>query len=402
MNPFLIASIATSWLVLSSCAVDPVAPSRNSHLGDYRAMLDGTLRPDDQVKMLAHSEELFPVRVASRGPSVAPLRQSSKPLGPLEFASDGKTYNTFDYLSLNRVAGLLVLKNGEISFEDYELGNDETTRWASFSVAKSVTSTLLGAAVKDGYVRSLDDLVTLYLPQLRGSAYDGVTIRNVIQMTSGVRWSEAYADRNSDLRKLSERRMTLRPGVVLGFMSSLQRADEPGTVLRYNTGETYLLGALLEAATQRPLTQYLSEKIWSQVGMERDATWWLESPGGMVLAGAGIAATLRDYGRFGLFVLNDGRIGANRIVPEGWFSEAGSAKVVGGKSVDYWYMWWPIPAGEPIHAGAFKAQGLFGQVIYINPSEKVVIVVLSSRSKPGVAGVIKDNDFFAAVIKALH
>jgi CubicO group peptidase (beta-lactamase class C family) len=365
-------------------------------------MLDGTVRPDDQVKMLAHSEELFPVRIANRGPSVTPLRHSSKPLRPFEFASDGKTYNTFDYLSLNRVAGLLVLKNGEVSFEDYELGNDESTRWASFSVAKSVTSTLLGAAIKDGYVRSLDDLVTAYLPQLRGSAYDGVTIRNVIQMTSGVRWSEAYADRNSDLRKLTEQRMTLRPGVVLGFMSSLERANDPGTVLRYNTGETYLLGDLLEAAIQRPLTQYLSEKIWSQVGMERDATWWLESPGGMVLAGAGIAATLRDYGRFGLFVLNDGRVGANRIVPEGWFSEAGSAKVVGGNSVDYGYMWWPIPAGEPIHAGAFKAQGLFGQVIYINPSEKVVVVVLSSRSKPGVAGVIKDNDFFAAVIKALH
>jgi CubicO group peptidase (beta-lactamase class C family) len=137
--------------------------------------------------------------------------------------------------------------------------------------------------------------------------------------------------------------------------------------------------------------------------MEQDATWWLESPGGMGLAGSGLGATLRDYGRFGLFVQQDGVLDGQRIVPEGWFREAGSAHVIGGKSVDYGYLWWPIPAGDPLHKGAFQAVGIFGQHLYINPTEKLVIVVLSARPKPdSSAHILDDTSFFAAVAGSLH
>ncbi len=137
--------------------------------------------------------------------------------------------------------------------------------------------------------------------------------------------------------------------------------------------------------------------------MEQDATWWLESPGGMGLAGSGLGATLRDYGRFGLFVQQDGVLDGQRIVPEGWFREAGSAHLIGGKSVDYGYLWWPIPAGDPIHQSAFQAVGIFGQHLYISLAEKLVIVVLSARPKPdSSAHTLDDASFFAAVATALH
>jgi CubicO group peptidase (beta-lactamase class C family) len=186
-------------------------------------------------------------------------------------------------------------------------------------------------------------------------------------------------------------------------MKALPRAGAPGTIWNYSTGESFLVGAVLEGATHKPLATYLSETLWSRLGMEQDATWWLESPGGMGLAGSGMGATLRDYARFGQFVLEDGVIGGERIVPEGWFKEAGSSHVIGGKNVDYGYLWWPIPAGDPIQQGAFQANGIFGQHIYINPREKVVIVVLSARPKPEPSGgPVSDVAFFSALTRSLQ
>jgi CubicO group peptidase (beta-lactamase class C family) len=189
----------------------------------------------------------------------------------------------------------------------------------------------------------------------------------------------------------------------LKFMATLPRAAEPGTVWKYSTGETHIAGALVRAAVKRPVSQYLSEKIWSKLGMEDNATWWLESPGGLEVGGSGLSARLRDYGRFGQFVLNGGKIGDQQVVPEGWFSEAGSSKQVGGKTVDYGYMWWVLGKSAGLaHEGAFRAVGIFGQFIYLNPREHLVVVVWSARPKPSRTNTIDDNDFFAGVIDALH
>jgi hypothetical protein len=186
-------------------------------------------------------------------------------------------------------------------------------------------------------------------------------------------------------------------------MSTLPRAGEPGSIWNYNTGETFLAGELVHAAVKRPLAKYLSERIWGNYGMESDATWWLESADGQEIGGSGLSATLRDYGRFGLFFLNAGAVGINTILPAGWMGEAGSSKVIGGKKINYGYMWWiPDAAANPVHQGAFYASGIFGQSIYIHPAEKVVIVVWSARPKPTGMDTINDEDFFAAVVGALH
>jgi CubicO group peptidase (beta-lactamase class C family) len=180
-----------------------------------------------------------------------------------------------------------------------------------------------------------------------------------------------------------------RPGAILDFLRTLPRAAPPGTRWNYSTGETHVLGALLRAAIKRPLSDYLSEKIWRKFGMEADATWWLESPNGLEVGGSGLSATLRDYGRFGLFVLNGGKAGSQQITPAGWFPDAGMPKIAG-----YGYMWWNV--GE-----AFEAVGIFGQFLYIHPEERVVIVVQSARQTPTGSTVISDQRFFDAVVENL-
>lgn len=374
-------------------AQEPVSP---------RQMFDGNMRPDEEVTTMSNSDKLFPTREIKRGAAVRVLPISKTPLKNVHFEANGKQYDLYDYLALNRVAGLLILKTGEIALENYELGTGPQTHWASFSMGKSVSSTLVGAALADGSITSLDDPVTKYVPTLKNGAYDGVTVRNVVQMASGVKWDETYTDPRSDRRKLLDIQLQLKPGSILAFMSALPRAGAPGTIWNYNTGETFVVGAVIEGATHQPLATYLTQKIWSRWGMENDAKWWLESPNGMGWGGGGISATLRDYARFGLFVLADGVIDNHRTVPANWFDEAGSPKNIGGKTVDYGYLWWTLPKTDPTLQGAFEAIGIFGQHMYINRRVNLVVVVLSARPKPTGSTAVEDHAFFAAVTKALE
>ncbi len=372
-------------------------------LAGARQVFDGTMLPSVEAATFSHSDTLFPVNVVPRGGPVRGFDKSSRTLSNVHFKADGQDFDLFDYLADDRVAGLLILKNGKVVMEDYELGIGPDTRWISFSMAKSISSMLVGAAIRQGLIASIDDPVIKYVPALKGGVYDPVTVRNLLQMASGVKWDETYTDPRSDRRKLLEIQLKGKPGTIVEFMKSLPRAAAPGTVWNYSTGESFLVGALIEGATHKPLATYLSETLWTKLGMEQDATWWLESRGGMGLAGSGLGATLRDFGRFGQFVLDDGVVRGERVVPEGWFQESGKAHEFNGKSVDYGYLWWPIPNSEPIHEGAFQAVGIFGQHIYINPREKLVIVVLSARPKPDSArSPISDEAFFAAVARTLQ
>ncbi|HYP12476.1 MAG TPA: serine hydrolase domain-containing protein, partial [Bryobacteraceae bacterium] len=302
-----------------------------------RDVYNGSLDLATRVETFRHIDRLFPSRVVRHG-SPYPLPKAERPIRTLSFSSYGRKFTLDDYLELNHVAGLLVLKDGKVALERYRFGNTERTRWVSWSVVKSITSTLLGAAVKDGHVKNLDDRVTKYLPQLSGSAYDGVSVRNLVQMASGVGWNETYTDPRSDRRRMLDLQLQQRPGAVMDFLRTLPRAAAPGSAWNYSTGETHVLGALVRAAVNRPLSTYLAEKIWGNFGMEADATWWLESPEGLEIGGSGFSATLRDYGRFALFVLQGGKASGQQVVPAGWFAEAGSPKRVGRRTVDYGYM----------------------------------------------------------------
>ena len=381
----------------------PAAAGAPDDIGTVTQVYDGTLTSDIQVRTFRNIDRLFPVRVVKHGPKVLALPPAAKPLTKVEFSSGGKTYDLIDYMALNRVTALLVLKDGKIAYEDYEMGNTETTRWMSMSMVKSITSSLVGAAIQDGYIHSIDDPVTQYVAQLKRSAYDGVSIRYLLQMASGVKWDETYTNPASDRRRMLDAQIAQRPGAILDVMAKLPRAGAPGTIWNYSTGETFVAGAVVRSAVGRPLAQYLSERIWAKAGMESDATWWLESAGGLEIGGSGLSATLRDYGRFGLFLMNGGVAGGEKILPDGWVRDAGSSKTIGGKVVDYGYMIWPLSAKSgAANQGAFQSLGIYGQHIYVNPRENVVIVVWGALPKPTGKEVIADEDFFAAATAALR
>lgn len=371
-------------------------------IGSVEQIYDGALLPDIQARTFRSIDRLFPTREVPAGPAERVL-PAGEPLENFRFHSKGSLHDLFDYLALNRVSGLLVLKDGVVRFQTYELGNTAHARWMSMSVAKSFTSTLAGAAIQDGFIGSLDDAVVGHLPQLGGSAYDGVSVRNVIQMTSGVAWNEDYLNPDSDRRRMLLAQSGQQPGAVLSQLAALPRAAAPGTRWNYSTGETHVLGALVRAAVGRPLAAYLSEKVWVPFGMEAPASWWLESVDGLEVGGSGISARLRDYGRFGLFLMGGGRIGATRVLPENWVAEATRPHAIGGRQVPYGYMFWPILDAAGRHsAGAFEARGIFGQHLYVNPAERVVVAVSSALPKPVDKAPIKDHDFFAAVVDTLR
>ncbi len=398
MSSKLLIALLAAIAMAPSLARESAAPT----LPTLAQVYGGAMLPGDAVHALSHTEQLLPVRIVHRGGPVRPLPKRAAALPAIRFEDKCSTLDLYDYMATNRVAGLLILKNGEVAFEQYELGANPGTHWSSWSLAKSITSTLTGAAIADGLINSVDDPVTRYVPVLRGGVYEGVTIRQILTMSSGVKWNETYTDPTSDRRQLLQRQIAQKPGEMLKFMSSLGRAGPPGSIWNYNTGETVVLGAVIEGATHRPLAEYLTQKIWSKAGMEHDATWWVESPNGMGVAGTGLAATLRDYARFALIVAADGRVDGVSLVPPGWFDEASKAHEIGGKRVGYGFMWWVPESKHPLTEGAFEGEGIFGQYLYVNRRENLVIVVLSARSKPSSSVQIDDDAFFQAVTLALH
>jgi CubicO group peptidase (beta-lactamase class C family) len=276
------------------------------------------------------------------------------------------------YLSENRTSGLVILQDGKVRLERYGLAFKADGRWTSFSVAKSLTSTLVGAAIADGAISDVDDPITNYIDELRGSAYDDVTVSQLLTMTSGVAWNEDYDDPDSDVAKFDT--VTVEPGnsAIASYMASLGRAHPAGEVWNYSTGETNLIGVLVSRATGKPLADYLSEKIWQPYGMQQDATWLLGTDGHEI-SGCCIQASVRDFARFGQFILDGGMTDGVEVLPAGWLDNATRKQVgYGVPGEGYGYQWWTWDDGS------FQADGIFGQGIFIDPARKLVIASNSS------------------------
>jgi CubicO group peptidase (beta-lactamase class C family) len=301
----------------------------------------------------------------------APVARGETPVRALP-PGDPISVDASAYMETENVAGVLVIQDGRIRLERYGLGLGEQDHWVSFSMTKSLTSTLVGTALKSGAIGSLEDPVTRYLPALAGGGYDGVNVRQLLTMTSGVRWNEDYFNPNSDVARFLQE--PARPGEdpVVTYMGRLPRATEPGTRWNYSTGETNLVGSLVAAAEGKPLAQLLSERIWSRAGMEADAFWALDQ-GGREMGGCCVSATLRDWGRIGLLALEDGQPGGERIVPADWFAQAVVKQAETGEPNEgYGFLWWTQDDG------VFGAYGIFGQAVRVDPERRLVIVLLSS------------------------
>lgn len=299
------------------------------------------------------------------------------------------------YMADQRTAGLVILHDGKVRVERYGSDFDENGRWTSFSVAKSFTSTLVGAAIQDGYIKSLEDTVSHYIPDLRGSVYDGVTIRQLLTMSSGARWNEDYEDPDSDVAQFNNAKPEAGMDATVSYMRRLERAHPAGEVWHYNTGETNLIGVLVSSATGKSLARYLEEKIWHPAGMEAEATW-LRDKTGHEIAGCCMQTATRDLARFGLFVLANGNVHGTQVVPESWFAEATrKQKDTGVEGRGYGFQWWTYDDG------AVSAQGIFGQGIYIDPARKLVIASHSNWPRASIGPQSEAREAFYRQVRAL-
>lgn len=396
-------SVALASVALVSSAQASDYRHADEPIGDVEAVYSGHLTPDMAVNTYRNIDRLFPSRVIKADDSVRELPDSDASIDGLTFEVDDESYDIFDYLALNNVTGLVVLKDGKVVYETYQRGNDRDTRWMSMSIAKSISSTLAGMAIKDGLIDGLDAQVVDYVPALKGSAYDGVSLRNILMMSSGVAWNETYTDVNSDRRDLLRAQIAQEPGGAMEVMAGLSRAAEPGSANNYSTGETQILAEVIHGAIDRPLADYLSEKLWQPYGMESDATWWLESPDGVEIGGSGISATLRDYARFGQFMLEGGEVDGESLLPDGWIEEATQPTTLsGGEDLDYGYMWWTGWTAPSREDHAYSAVGIQGQYVYVNPAHDIVIAQNAAEPKPVGKEVVDPMVFFDAVVEKLE
>ena len=380
----IVAAGTAGWLSLDKETRGFLAhfPTDRDVLFWKQSQRDAAFRALDRLPFLAKH------RVIPAGPSPSAL----PPGPPLALPIDVDAY-----MQGQRSAALLILHKGQLRLERYGLDFAADGRWTSFSVAKSITSTLVGAAVKDGHIRSMDDKVSDYIEEMKGSAYDDVSIRQLLTMTSGIRWNEDYGDPNSDVARFNNHQP--EPGVdaLVSYLRQLPRAEPAGTRWLYSTGETNLVGVLVMRATGKTLSDYLSEKIWVPAGMEQKATWIL-SKTGQEISGCCIQAATRDYARFGQFILDGARVGGQSIVPEGWLQQATTTRAeIGLPGRGYGYQWWTYADGS------FAARGIFGQGIFIDPQRQLVIA--SNANWAGSATDPEASDareaFYRAVQQAL-
>lgn len=347
-------------------------------------------------------DRLFNSRVIEK-PAVATPLIYGKPL-QVEYEAGGMKVGIGDFMDRNAVSGLLVIKDGTVVTERYGLGLRPHERWSTMSTVKSMTATLVGVAIHDGAIGSLHDKVTRYVPAVSGSAYEDVSIRDLLTMSSGIEWNEDYADKQSHVNRYSKSLADGVPGGVFKLLRGLPRVHAPGTHWHYNTGDTFLLGAALRSAVGMPLAQFMSRRIWAPCGMEFDAFYTLESPDGLEIGGSRAGIALRDFGRFAKFVLDEGRVNGVSMLPDGWndeanaksfaFSDADKASLPMTRSASldgYGYSWWIA------EDGALAAAGFAGQRIYINRKERLAIITLAAFPQAKYSGP-GDHDRLAEVV----
>ncbi len=367
------------------------------HLFDEDTIVDNFLNMDRR----------FPTRSVHK--SAEPYHfQYGDPISlPAQFSLAGMTYNSAEWLAHTGTTGLLILKNDQIVTEQYFLGNNESTPHISWSTAKSFVSALFGIAVERGYIDSIEETVTDYLPEMRGSGYDKVRIKDVLQMSSGVRFVEDYAAFNSDINRFG--RMFALGGSLAKFAASLENERPPGSYLNYVSIDTQVIAMILMQATGMNMSELLQEWLWQPLGMEHDAYWLVDSAG-VEMALAGLNATMRDYARFGRLYLHNGNWNGQQIVPAAWIQDSitpDAPHLMPGENAlsettsGYGYQWW-IPE-DPI--GDFVAIGIYNQFIYISPKDDLVIVKLSANHhyiEEGDTSSEQSVAFFRAIAQQLR
>ena len=325
---------------------------------------------------------------------------------PEHYLYKGQQKSLQDFLTRSSTTALLVLKGNHITYEDYFQGTGEFDRRISWSMAKSFLSAIFGVAVSEGKIKNLEQAVTEYVPELKGTGYDGVSIKNVLQMSSGVAFNEDYQDFNSDINRFG--RLMALGGSFDDFAASLVNEREQGTYLHYVSIDTHVLGMVLRNATGRSIGDYFNEKLWSKLGTEEDAIYLTDSTGEPMVLG-GLNLLTRDFARFGKLYLDDGKWAGEQVIPASWVKASvtpDAPHLTPGKrdsakmDLGYGYQWWlPVNADEE-----FMALGVYDQFIYVNKKSNVVIVKNSANidfMKNNFESAMETTEAFRAIANSL-
>jgi CubicO group peptidase (beta-lactamase class C family) len=334
---------------------------------------------DESVRVGSFSnlDKLLPSYTLNKAASPLPLAAAAR-VPNFEYRFEGQPHTLDDFLARQRVTGLLLIKDGEILVERYQYDRKPADRFVSHSMAKSIVSIAIGMALAEGKIASLDDAVSKYVPKLAGSPYGETSIRNVLRMSSGVRFNEVY-DGKDDLERFSVLRGS--QGSIDALRAFDVREAEPGTRFHYASSETVILAVLLRAVTGTTLSEYLTERLWQPMGAEADATW-IRSRDGTEVASGSFNATLRDYGRLGVLLANDGAVGPRQVVPKDYLLEATDwhrqpDAFAPGRASSYFgygYQFWLFPGAKR----RFALLGVYGQSIFVDPELKLVMVVTAA------------------------
>ena len=347
---------------------------------------------DVNAQTFQHTARIFETARVNKGGTVWRLAEAPQRLD-FSYAFEGQQLPAEGFAARTFTNALLILKRDRIVYEKYFNGAGPDSHFLSMSVAKSVVSTLIGMAIADGLIGSIDDPLVKYLPELKGGGYDGVTIRQALLMRSGVDWDEIYDfDGSGELSRLFHASIVENRIRFVEPARKLRRTHPPGSVFNYSTLETAVLGWALERAVKQPLAEYMSRRWWQPAGMQSHAFWMLDGvPAvGRPLAGMGFNATARDYARFGLMMLHEGRANGRQLVPAAWVREATGADPA-TRRAGYQYQWWLSGSR------AFMAMGLQGQYIYVNPDTATIVVKLGYSPLTDVRAGAEGLAFFAAV-----
>ena len=356
-------------------------------------MLDG----DINTLTFRSMDTLFTTRTVARSGPVWQLPRADHPLD-FTYQVNGKTYTPEEFLERSYTNALLVMKDGRIVSEIYRNNSNERTRFMGWSMTKSVTSTLVGALLADKLIASLDDPITRYLPELRGGGYDGTTIRQILQMRSGVDYEERYDFAHPGVAATNHINALVKNVARFADVArTIKRAHPPGTVFAYKTIDTAVLGWLVERVSGGSVAAYTARKLWEPLGTEADGFYIMDGPPGVgrEFSGAGFNATLRDWARFGQMMLNGGVANGNRIVSPQWVDMASAPAATEDARGGYGMQWWTMP-----NTPAYSAIGLQGQYVFVDPATRTVVVKLSYFPPADDTAVSAETAAFLAAASA--
>lgn len=352
----------------------------NERVAYLQSLFSGA-RQEDRFN---RQHELFPVATMTAAPEPRPFPQGPAMRLPATYRFGDAEKDTAAFLAETDTVALMVIQDGEVRYEDYWLTGGPGVTWVSMSVAKSFVSAALGIAQAEGCFSSVDEQIVDHVPELKGSAYDGARIRDVLQMSSGARWNEDYSDPNSDINRFIA--VFAHGGSFNDFTATLTRERTPGTWNLYNSTDTQALGMLLKNVTGRSIRDYVEDKLWHPLGMEDDAHWLVDSTG-MEMAFGGLNATARDYAKLGELYRLGGSWNGRQIVPEAWVRDSVTADAphlkagaggLAGTIFSYGYQWW-LPGDD----GEFSAIGVYNQFVYVDPRRDLVVAKLSANHRYG-------------------